>query len=326
MNIAVTGANGHVGVNLCSALQRSGHYVRALNHEHDFGLRHLQVDSVKEDLLNMDSLDGFLEDIEIVFHLAAKISIKGDPDGSVHKINMDGTRNIIDIAKQKGIKKFIHFSSIHAFNQEPYTGILDEHRETVGSEAFSYDRSKAEGEKIVLNAAKDGFNSLVICPTAIIGPSDYEPSLTGKAILELYNRQIPALVPGGYNWVDVRDVVKGCISSIEKGTKSEKYLLSGNWESLKEVSRLITKVTGKKTTSMIMPFWLAHLELPFIALYSKLTDNEPLYTKESLQIIRHGNRNISNSKARKDLDFNTRSLEETIRDLITWFRDKGFMN
>ena len=326
MNIAVTGANSHVRVNLCSALQRSRHYVRALNHEHDFGLRHLQVDSVKGDLLNIDSLDGFLEDIEIVFHLAAKISIKGDPDGSVHKINVDGTRNIIDIAKQKGIKKFIHFSSIHAFRQSPFAEILDERRSVVGSEAFSYDRSKAEGEKIVLNAAKDGFNSLVICPTAIIGPSDYEPSLTGKAILELYHGQIPALVPGGYNWVDVRDVVNGCIAAIERGKQGEKYLLSGKWASLMEVSKLITKVSGKKTTTVIMPFWLAHFGLPFITLYSKISGNEPLYTRESLQIIKHGNRNISSSKARNELGFTSRSLEETINDLFSWFSDNNFIH
>ena len=325
MNIAVTGANGHVGVNLCSALLEQGHYVRALQHKHDFGLKNIHADFIKGDLLSTDSLRTFLDEIDVVIHLAAKISIKGDRDGSVHRINVDGTRNILEIAKRKKISKFVHFSSIHAFNHQPLSEILDERRPVVGPEAFSYDRSKAEGENIVLEAAKDGFPSLVICPTAIIGPADYEPSLTGKAILDLYNGKIPALVPGGYNWVDVRDVVDGCISSIDKGTNGEKYLLSGTWRSIKDVSELITKVSGKKTVSAIMPFWIARVGLPFINLYGKITGTEPLYTSESLKIIQNGNRNISNQKARKELGFISRSLEETMKDLLAWFRKNDFI-
>lgn len=323
MNIAVTGANGHVGINLCFALQEKGHFVRALYHKNDFGLKHINIESFQGDLLNKDSMRSFLAGIDVVIHLAAKISIKGDPDGSVQKINVEGTRNILDLAIKNGIKKFIHFSSIHAFQQEPLGEVLDEMRPIVDSGAFAYDRSKAEGERIVLDAAKNGFNAVVLCPSAIIGPVDYEPSLTGKAMLELYNHQIPALVPGGYNWVDVRDVVAGCIAAIEKGRSGEKYLLSGKWHSLKDVTTLITKYTGMKTTSLIMPFWVAMLGLPFITVFSKITGGEPLYTKESLQIIKNGNRNISNAKARKELGFNPRNLEETIRDLFIWFKENG---
>jgi dihydroflavonol-4-reductase len=323
MNIAVTGANGHVGINLCIALQEKGHFVRALNHTNDFGLKHIKVESYKGDLLNKDSLKSFLTDIDVVVHLAAKISIKGDPDGSVQKINVEGTRNILEIARQIGIKRFIHFSSIHAFQQEPLDEELDEMRPIVDSGAFAYDRSKADGERMVLAAAKDGFDAIVLCPTAIIGPVDYEPSLVGKAMLELYNHQIPALVPGGYNWVDVRDVVNGCISAIEKGRSGEKYLLSGQWRSLKDVTTLITKYTGVKTTSVIMPFWLAQFGLPFITAFSMITRGEPLYTKESLEIIKNGNRNISNAKACNELGFNPRKLEETIKDLFIWFRENN---
>lgn len=323
MNIAVTGANGHVGINLCSALQEKGHFVRALSHKNDFGLKHIKVESFKGDILNKDSIKAFLVGIDVVVHLAAKISIKGDTDGSVQKINVEGTRNILDIARQSRIKRFIHFSSIHAFQQEPLNEVLDEMRPIVNSGGFAYDRSKAEGERMVLAAAKNDFDVIVLCPTAIIGPVDYEPSLIGKAMLELYNNQIPALVPGGYNWVDVRDVVNGCIAAIEKGRSGEKYLLSGQWRSLKDVTAIITKYTGKKTTSVIMPFWVARLGLPFITAYSKITGAEPLYTSESLEIIKNGNRNISNAKARNELGFNPRKLEDTIKDLFTWFQENG---
>jgi dihydroflavonol-4-reductase len=325
MNIAVTGANGHVGINLCIALQEKGHFVRALNHKNDFGLKHIKVESYKGDLLNKDSLKAFLVDIDVVVHLAAKISIKGDPDGSVQKINVEGTRNILEIARQSRIKRFIHFSSIHAFQQEPLDELLDEMRPIVDSGAFSYDRSKAEGERMVLAAANDGFDAIVLCPAAIIGPLDYEPSLIGNAMLKLYNQEVPALVPGGYNWVDVRDVVNGCIAAIEKGRSGEKYLLSGQWRSLKDVATLITKHTGMKTTSVVMPFWIAQVGLPFITAFSKITGSEPIYTKESLQIIKNGNRNISNAKARSELGFNPRNLDDTIKDLFIWYRENDFV-
>ena len=326
MNIAVTGANGHVGVNLCSALKAQGHYIRALYHKNNYGLKHIHVDTVQGDLLNTDSLQFFLEDIDYVIHLAAKISIKGDPDGSVRKTNVEGTRNILETARSKGIKKFIHFSSIHAFKQDPTDEVLDESRPLVGYEAFTYDKSKAEGEQIVLAAAMDGFHSLVICPTAIIGPADYEPSLTGKAILDLYYNKLPALVSGGYDWVDVRDVVNGCIASIEKGRKGEKYLLSGHWRSLSDISRLIMLVTGRRTTDLVLPFWVAYIGRPFIHLYSKCTGTDPVYTKESLKIIKHGSKRISSEKARNELDFNPRNLEETIKDLFIWFRNNDFIH
>jgi dihydroflavonol-4-reductase len=325
MNVAVTGANGHVGVNLCSTLKEKGHFVRALSHDNDFGLKHIEVESFKGDLLNRDSLQHFLDGIDVVIHLAARISIKGDPDGSVRRVNVEGTRNILHVARENKIKKFVHFSSIHAFRQEPLDQVLNELRPIVDSDGFAYDRSKAEGERMVMAAAKDGFDAVVVCPTAIIGPHDYEPSLIGKAMLQLYRHQIPALVPGGYNWVDVRDVVNGCISAISNGRKGEKYLLSGKWRSLKEISAIITKCTGVKITQSEMPFAVAKIGLPFITAYSKLTRSEPLYTKESLVIIKHGNRNISNDKARKELGFNPRPIEETISDLFAWFRQNGYL-
>jgi dihydroflavonol-4-reductase len=321
MNIAVTGANGHVGINLCRELLNHGHKVKALTHMHDSGLKHLNIEQIKGDILVKDSLQDLVRNSEIVIHLAAKISIQGERDSSIRQINVDGTRNILQVSRENNVKRFIHFSSIHAFEQYPQDQTLDETRRLVSDKAFAYDMSKAEGEKLVMEAAKDGFDSLVLCPTAIIGPADYEPSLTGKAMIELYNRQIPALVPGGYNWVDVRDIVQGCIASIERGKKGEKYLLSGQWRSLKEIATMITHITGRKTTSLMMPFWVAHIGLPFITFYSIIYGVQPLYTGESLHIIKNGSRNISNEKARNELGFSPRNLEDTLTDLFYWFKE-----
>jgi dihydroflavonol-4-reductase len=326
MIIAVTGANGHVGVNLCKALLDLGHEVRTLVHENTNGLEKLGVNIFKGDVVQKETLIPFLKGSEIVFHLAAKISITGDSQGSVRAVNTEGTRSMIELAKELGIRRFIHFSSIHAFSQDPHDQILDELRPLVKDEAFAYDRSKADGERIVMEAAKNGLDAFVLSPTAIVGPMDFEPSLMGKAFLQLYHHQIPALVPGGYNWVDVRDIVDAAIQSIDKGKKGEKYLLSGHWHSLPEVAKLIEKHSGKQIVSTVMPFWLAWIGLPFITLYSRISRRTPLYTRESLEIIIKGSKRISNEKAANELCFSPRSMDETVRDMMKWFELNGYLN
>jgi dihydroflavonol-4-reductase len=326
MIISMTGANGHVGVNLCKALADQGHEVRALVHLNNKGLENLKVTQYKGDLLDRKSLLPFLTGAEIVFHLAARISITGDKEGIVRSINTEGTRNMVELAKECRVRRFIHFSSIHAFRHEPLEALLDENRPLVGEEAFAYDRSKADGERIVMDAARNGLDAFVLSPTAIIGPMDFEPSLMGKAFLQLYHGQIPALVPGGYNWVDVRDIVETSIRAIDKARKGEKYLLAGHFHSLPEVAAMIQKHTGKKIVSAVMPFWLAWTGLPFITLYSRISGRVPLYTRESLKIISTASKYISHEKAAAELGYAPRPMDKTVLDTMNWFAQNGYLN
>jgi len=325
MKIAVSGANGHVGVNLCKALVEQGHQVKVLSHIHNQDIKHLAVTMIQGDLLDKASLIPLLSEADVVFHLAARISISGDPDGMVTRVNVEGTRNILNIAALCGVKRFIHFSSIHAFQQHPKDQLLDETRPLVEHEGFAYDRSKAEGERLVMVAVKNGLDAVVLCPTAIIGPIDPEPSLSGNAVIDIYKHKIPSLVPGGYDWVDVRDIVDAAISAIEHGRTGEKYLLSGHWHSLQDFSALIRLHSRRRTVKSIMPMWIARAGLPFIKFYSKISGSKPLYTRESLTIISEGSHNISKAKAKCELNFNPRPLTETIRDLLIWLKDNGYI-
>jgi dihydroflavonol-4-reductase len=325
MIIAVTGANGHVGYNLCKLLTEKGHKVKALAHKNTSSVSKLDVTLVKGDLADPSSLLELADGAEVLFHLAARISITGDPSGSVYRSNADGTRNMLKAAKETKVRRFIHFSSIHAFRQDPHDKPLDENRPLVGSEAFAYDRSKAEGERAVMESVSNGMDAVILSPTAIIGPADPEPGLTGKAVLQLVNRKIPALVPGGYNWIDVRDVALAAFSAIEKGRTGQKYLVAGTWHSVQELSGIIGKQSGVKTVSMVLPTWTAKVGLPFISMYSRISGNEPLYTSESLEILAQGNRLIDNTKARKELGLDPRPLDRTIGDLLCWFRENNYL-
>jgi dihydroflavonol-4-reductase len=323
MVIAVTGASGHVGFNLCGALVAKGFKVRALVHNHRKELSTLPVELFTGDLLDSSSLEGFLSGVDIVYHLAARISIAGDPGGVVWKTNVEGTRNILELALRHKVNRFIHFSSIHAFNQYPLNEPLDETRPLVTSDGMIYDQSKAEAERMVMAAATRGLNALVLSPTAIIGPADPEPSMAGQAVIDLYNNKIPAMVPGGYDWVDVRDVVDAAIAAIDKGQSGEKYLLAGQWHSVKELSEAVSRITGKKTIQTELPMWLAWTGLPFITLFSLMTGKRPIYTRELLKIISEGNKMIDHSKAGRALGFHPRPFENTLSDLLKHFKDSG---
>lgn len=322
MKIAVTGANGHVGANLCRSLLERGHEVRALVHDHRDALNGLALEARKGDLLDLPSLKALIKGADTVFHLAALISIDGRKS-SLFSTNVDGTRNLLEAVRSNGVKRLVHFSSIHALSHAPLDQPMDETRPLIEKGPMWYEITKARAEKMVLDAGREGLDAVVINPTAIVGPHDYKPSLVGQVLIRLYNRSLPALVPGGYNWVDVRDVVNGAIAAMEKGRAGERYILGGHWASVKELAMIVEKVTGKKTVRFTVPTLLAKAGVPFIKAYAGITRRDPLYTFDSLRTLREVNKMISVEKARKELGYSPRDLEDTVRDAMDWFRDNG---
>ncbi|MCX6234530.1 MAG: NAD-dependent epimerase/dehydratase family protein [Bacteroidetes bacterium] len=319
MNIAVTGASGHVGSCLCRDLLERGHHVRVLIYHDTKGIEGLDVQKIKGDMLDIESLKELCRDVDIVFHLAAKISIGGFSKADVFNTNVNGTKNIIQCCIEMGVKRMVHFSSIHAFRNNPVDKPLDETWPTVGSSRFIYDWSKAESEKVVLNAVSLGFDAVIINPTAVIGPYDFKPSYLGLAFKKMAANKLPMLVQGGYNWVDVRDVVKGAISAAIKGRRGEKYILPGKYMTLKEIALTIKDITGKKVPEFICPGTIAKIFVPFIEIFAKLRNEPPLYTCESIDILRECNLYIQGTKANNELDYTPRPIEETISDTIEWF-------
>lgn len=325
MKAAVTGASGHIGNCLTRELVKRGAKVKVLVHRVDSDLKDLNIELIKGDLLDQDSINTLCQDTDFVFHLAARISIDEKDRDLVYSTNVDGTRNVINACFEKKVKRLLHFSSIHAFNVHPLDKVLDETRPLVENSRIIYEISKAEGEREVLAAVKRGLDAVILNPTAVVGPYDYTRSYLGQALIKIYQNKLPMLVPGGYDWVDVRDVVNGALNAVEKGRKGEQYLLSGHYFSLKELSALIARISGKRTPQVEVPLWVAQIGLPFIQLFATLRKEDPLYTRESLDILRNSPKNISNAKARKELDYTTRLLEDTLSDTFSWYLQNGLI-
>jgi dihydroflavonol-4-reductase len=324
MKIAVTGANGHVGANLCRTLLAEGHQVKTLVHEHQDALNGLDIELIHGSVNDPDALRKLFKGVEVVFHLAALISIDGQKD-KLLKVNYEGTKNLISIIRENGVRRLIHFSSIHSLKHFPYNEPMDETRPLMTDGPTWYEITKARAEKMVLDATNSGLDAIVINPTAIVGPNDFKPSLVGTVLIRLYKNSLPALVPGGYNWVDVRDVVQGAIAAMEYGRKGERYILGGKWVSVRDLAVIVEQVTNKKVNKFMISTGIARIGVPFIKGYAKVMGQEPLYTNESLSTLREVNTKISCLKAETELGYKPRSLEITIRDTMDWFRENGFL-
>ncbi len=331
MQIAVTGANGHLGAALLPKLIQAGHKVRVLAYRTREALEGLNLQVVNGSLFDPSALSRLTEGVDLLCHLAAFISIDKGEEKQVWKTNVEGTSNVVNACLKSKVRRLIHFSSIHACQQAPGDQPLDENRSLVGDSAPIYDRSKAAGEKIVLAAGKgsnleSNLEVIVLSPTGVIGPYDYKPSLMGQMIVSLCNGKLPALVRGGFDWVDIRDVADATLAALEADCVGEKFLLSGRWAGIDEVARLVEQYAGQAKPRLVLPVWLALIGLPFVRLAAFLSKAPSLYTKDSLAAISLGHRSISSHKAAAQLGFSARPLENTIGDTVEWFRNCGMIS
>jgi dihydroflavonol-4-reductase len=324
--VTVTGASGHVGANLVRLLREQGRKVRAVVHHDQRGVHELDIDLVKADILDPASLKKAFSHTDTVFHLAAHISISKRDTLHTYRVNVEGTGHVIEACHACGVRRLVHFSSIHALSSRPKSEVIDETRPLVEKgQAPFYDCTKADAERLVLRAVDDGLDAVILNPTAIIGPNDFRPSHMGDMLLSLYNCRLRSLVRGGFNWVDVRDVIQGALSAEKRGRRGERYLLGGTWLSIEDLSHLVEEVTGRRAPGFVSPMWLAHLGVPFIGLLSKLRGRRPLYTRDSLHAVRN-HRYITHEKAARELGFTPRPLRETIEDTFRWFGEHNYLD
>jgi dihydroflavonol-4-reductase len=142
---------------------------------------------------------------EIFFHLAAKVDLDRDVDGSIFAVNVEGTRHVV-AACLAGTTRLVHCSSHHALERPPLAEPLDERRPLALDERCDYHRAKAVAEKLVLDAT-------ICSPGTLLGPHDYEPSLIATALVDLYRGRLPVLMQVASDFVDTRDVAAGMIAA-----------------------------------------------------------------------------------------------------------------
>ena len=320
----VTGATGYLGGVLVRALANRGDSVRAVFHERSGIFEAPGVEWVRGDVLDRDSMAAAFRDADVVFHLAALVSIDPRDADAMRAVNVEGARNVVEAALECGVRRLIHFSSIRAFNQFPLDKVLDESRGRVGLlPRPAYDRSKALGEDEIRHGLERGLDAVILNPTGVLGPYDRGPTGVGQFLVDLQRRQVPMLIAGGFDCVDVRDVVRATLAAETRGRRGEKYILGGRWHSVPELARLSEAVTRVPAPRFVCPVALARFWAPFQMAWDRLQARPPLYTPDALHHISCSNRRVSSAKAREELGFDPRPVTDSVRDAVRWFEDNG---
>jgi dihydroflavonol-4-reductase len=319
--VAVTGASGHLGANLVRELIQRGYQVRALVRKSSKALANLDVDKVSADVRDLPSLCKAFKDIEQVYHLAAYISIQAGDIEKLQLINVEGTGNVIKACHSQQVATLVYFSSIHALDQHPLDKPVTEDNSLLEHgrrSATAYELSKARADKLVRAICSPGLSTRIIYPSGVLGPNDFNLSLMGLAILKLAQGRLPALVDGGFDWVDARDVACGAIEAAEKGSHGSRFILSGNYLKMSEVARVVSDLSGTPSPGFICPVWLAKLFAPVMTLWARIRGETPLYTRESLTAL-SANSMISHSRATELLDYHPRPFRRSMQDALDFY-------
>ncbi|MGB8213052.1 MAG: SDR family oxidoreductase [Anaerolineales bacterium] len=321
--ILVTGATGHIGNVLVRELIERGQRVRVLVRpgRRPLALAGLDVDIATGDILEPDSLERALQGVNLVYHLAARISLASGPDPETERVNLDGTRNVLAAVRRlPGTPRLVYASSIYAL-RKPADGTPIDETQPFDTEQCqgAYDCSKARASLEVQKAAAAGLDAVLVCPTAVTGPYDFHNSEAGRAI-RLYMRPgLKFYVQGAYDFIDVRDAARGFLLAAEKGRRGETYILSGERMTVKEVAQTVWEETGGWQASLKVPLWLAGWVAGLMPLYSTLTGAQPFFTRYSLQAV-CSNSHISHVKASRELGFQPGPARQAVIDAVRWFQ------
>lgn len=321
MKVAITGGNGHIGNAIIEELLRRNYTIKALVHSKSNFLESRNIETVKGSLHDEDSLNQLMDGCDYLIHCAAIISISGDKNQQVQKINIQGLENVLKVATKSNLKRVVHLSSVHAYDHIPMDQPLNETRNFVSDQAYAYDKSKRDGQLIARRYFEQGLPVIVVNPTCVFGPPNFARCRQNNAFVSMEKRRIPFVFKGGYDWVDVRDIANSICNALTQGEPGESYILGGKYYTLKDLSRIVAKVSEKRIPCFEIPIGLVKSFLPLIGTYYKVRKQDPSVTKESIEILEFGNKHIDSEKARIHLGHHSRPVEETMKDLLTWHRE-----
>ena len=320
--ILVTGAAGHIGNVLVRELVERNEKVRAmvLPGEDLTPLEGLDVEIFEGNILDRARLLEACSGVDLVFHLASLVAITSEQVDLMRRVNIDGTRNVIEAVREAGVRRLVYTSSIHALERpDPDITIDESLKFDPENPAGPYDRTKAAATLLVLEAASQGLDAVVVCPTGVIGPYDYKRSELGEMMLSWMKKSPSLTVQGKFHLVDVRDVAMGHILAAEKGKSGEVYLLSGEQLQISTMRSLVQQAADVDTTEIKFPARFAAFVAPLAEFIYKISHKKPKFTRYSIETLQSNSR-ISSRKAQAELGYKPRRLFDTIKDTVDWWK------
>lgn len=320
----VTGSNGFLGINIIQQLLDDGWNVIALRRKtsNTRDLDRLSVTQVEGDVLDRASLERTLpEGVDALFHVAADTGMWSQLNARQNRINIEGTRNVVEAALAKQAKRLIHTSSIGAFGPVFDEEITEETPSRALHGSINYYRSKYLAEQEVFKGVERGLDAVIMNPAQIIGPYDYHYNPQFFTAI----RQGKMLgVPRGVSVAGhVRDYARAHVTAVDKGRKGERYLLGGVSASFQDIFDTVGGILGKPPSKrfVLPPLLLSSLAL-ILDKVSQVTRREPMLTPEKVLLLNNVVR-INCTKAERELGFSTCSLHEMFYDCYQWMQQAG---
>lgn len=318
----VTGATGFVGLNLVQRLMAEGWDVTALNRPSSdltflnrFAPR-LAVGSITD---QASLLAAIPQGTDTLFHVAGNTSMWRKLDAEQTRDNVDGTRNVVEAAKAKGVRRLIVTSSISAYG--PVSGEVTEATPSLADKSsVNYERTKWQAQEIARAAIGDGLEVVIMQPGAIMGP--YDIGTWSRMFLMVRDGKLPGVPPAKLSFAHVREIVGAHIAAADKGENGGQYLLAGENSTMLQLVTEIGLLLGKSTPKKPLPLGLMRVAATLGGLVSAVTGKEPSITAEMVEAFSHPMTTRS-EKAQRDLGYKVVPLKEMVKDCYDWMVVEG---
>lgn len=328
MKAFLTGATGFVGSHVARALVEQGADLRLLVRatSRTDNIAGLRAEIAPGDLRDTASLKNAMSGCEFVFHVAADYRLWVPDPREMYRVNVEGTRAILEAARESGVRRVIYCSTVATMGFTDDGRIADENSPVSLEDMVGhYKRSKFMAEQLVLEAGRGGANVVVVNPTTPIGESDIKPTPTGRIIVDFLKRKFPAYVDTGLNLADVKEVARGHLLAMEKAVPGERYILGGENLTLKQILDKLAALTGLPAPTTKVPHAVA---LGFAALDQFFTGivrrKEP---RATIDAVRMGRKKMfaSSAKAERELGYKIVPVTNALERAVRWFHDHGYV-
>jgi dihydroflavonol-4-reductase len=329
--ILVTGATGHIGNVLVNQLSAAypGETIRLFlqPRERLSMFDGLALELFFGDIRAAEDVQRAVSGARLVFHLAGLIDTAPRRPMLLDEVNIGGTQNIVDACLMFHVERLVYVSSVHALPDLPDNQLISEIKEFPAPDLLGpYAQSKSNATAAVYDGIRRGLDAVIVFPSGVIGPFDYQESQMGLLLRYLSTQGWVKLIMsfrGAYNFVDVRDVVDGMLAAARLGKSGEGYILSGHSITLKEIIRLERKALGQKQPAIFYaPTWVVRIGAWLTHVFCRIFRIKPIFTPYSVSVLR-SNCHISHAKATQELGYQPRPLLETFRDSLLWMEEHG---
>jgi len=324
----VTGGTGFVGAAVVRLLISEGHAVRALARRGSDlrNLCDLDIELIYGDLQDKDSLRQALKGCRRLYHVAAHYSLWEPDPGVFYRVNVDGTRILLETALEEGMERVVYTSTVGALGYRDDGGPADEETPVrLDQMVGHYKRSKFLGEEVARQAAVRGLPVVIVNPSTPVGPRDIKPTPTGRIIVDFLNRRMPAYIDTGLNLIDVDDVARGLLLAADRGRVGERYILGHRNLTLGEIFALLGQITKIPPPMVRLPY---HVILPLAYanqwLSDRITRRPPRIPLEGVKMAKR--RMFFNaSKSVRELGLPQSPIEQALEKAVRWFTDHGYV-